>query len=156
MRLLSAVLTAVVALSVCAKLNAADEKKSDRRGGAMGMMGPGMFLPRDLNLTDEQKSKRDAIFKEAREDGEKILTDEQKKAFKDAMEKAKSEKSKEAFQALRSAVKFTDEQKAKMEDLRKKTREKIMAILTAEQKEKLEKAEKEMKERSKDRKKREN
>lgn len=143
MKILSSVLTLALALTVCAKAYSAEGEKAPRgkRGpGAMGMMGGGVFLPRNLELTDEQKTKIEAIRKEAREANEKILTDEQKKALKEAMEK----RSREAFQSVRSS--FTDEQKTKMEDLRKSTRAKIMEVLTTEQKEKLEKAEKAMKE----------
>jgi len=106
-----------------------------------------------LDLTDEQKEKIEAITKdvhkamtEARAAMEKLLTEEQKKARMEAMKAAKEagKKPEEARKAVQDAVQLTDEQKKlmahareQMGQMHKDVREKIMAILTPEQKKEL-------------------
>ena len=83
---------------------------------------------KELNLTDEQKSKIEAVqkeyapkTKELREKMDSILTEDQKKARKEAIEAAKTadEKRGEAYESIRAAVKLTDEQKAKRGEVMK-------------------------------------
>jgi len=108
--------------------------------------GPWGML-KGLNLSDEQKAKVKELRKEYqprfKEAAGSVLTTEQKKARDDAVKAAKDagKKGREVFLAARSAVKLTDEQKAKMKEaitpVRKEFREKIKAILTPEQQEQL-------------------
>ena len=97
-----------------------------------------------LTLTDEQKSKLDAVCKElgpkmmdAMKKGD-VLTPEQKKAQAEARNAAKAagKTGKEAHDDVAAAVKVTDEQKAKQGEARKEMgglekclREKVMAVL---------------------------
>jgi flagellar basal body-associated protein FliL len=78
-----------------------------------------------------------------------ILTDEQRKAQQEAMQAARQagKSPMEANEAAQAAMKLTDEQKAKMAEARKEVgpaqselRDKVMALLTQEQKEQLQKA----------------
>jgi len=105
-----------------------------------------------IDLTDAQKAQLKEIQKEF---GPKlaeamkkmaVLTPEQKKARAEAAKAAKAagKKGKEAREAVQAAVKLTDEQKAKMAEARKamrplekELREKVLGVLTPEQKEKL-------------------
>ncbi len=127
---------------------------------AMRQLAPGRRIDRNLllqslNLTDEQKAKVEDVKKEfapkAAEIAKKrdaVFTEENKKARAEAEKAAKDagKNPREVAQAVREAVKLTDEQKAKMAELRKEEgalmtqrMDKIKAILTAEQKEQLEK-----------------
>ncbi len=105
-----------------------------------------------IDLTDAQKTQLKEIEKEF---GPKladvvkkmdVLTPDQKKARAEAAKAAKAagKKGKEAREAVEAAVKLTDDQKAKMAEARKELgplenqlREKVLAVLTPEQKEKL-------------------
>jgi Spy/CpxP family protein refolding chaperone len=116
MKILSSVLTLALALTVCAKAYSAEGEKAPRgkRGpGAMGMMGGGVFLPRNMELTDEQKTKIEAIRKEAREANEKILTDEQKTKMEDLRKSTRAK----IMEVL------TTEQKEKLEKAEKAMKE---------------------------------
>jgi Spy/CpxP family protein refolding chaperone len=100
-----------------------------------------------LNLTDDQKAKVKALRKEYgpkfHAAADSILTDEQKTARADAIKAAKAEgkKGPELRKAAMQAVKLTDDQKAKMKEavkpLNKEVKDKLMAILTQEQKDQL-------------------
>lgn len=108
-----------------------------------------------LNLSEEQKGKVEALRKEyepklaegrAKLDG--ILTPEQKKAQKEAIAKAKEagKTGRELFEASRNAVQLTEEQQKQMKEVRThiaelqhQIREKIMGLLTDEQKAELRK-----------------
>jgi len=111
-------------------------------------------LPLDqLNLTEDQKAKVEELRQEygpkLAEFGKKvtaILTDEQRKDRQEATQAARAAgtSAKEIFDAGEAATKATDEQRAKITEVRKEqapvqreVREKILALLTAEQKEKL-------------------
>ena len=109
-------------------------------------------MTKNLTLTAEQKEKLDGIAKEfgpkmmdAMKAGD-VLTKEQKKARHEAEKAAKAagKKGKELKQAADDATKATPEQKDKMaeaekqmKELRKDLREKVMSVLTDEQKEQL-------------------
>ena len=84
------------------------------------------------------------------------MTDEQKKASKEAMDKARADgkRGKEVWDAGQAAVKLTPEQKTKMDEakkaseaLDKELREKVDAFLTQEQKDQLKKMREEMRKR---------
>ena len=106
-----------------------------------------------LTLTDDQKAKfadlqteygpkRAEIFKKM----QAVLTEDQVKARHDAEQAAKEagKSPQEIRQAMDAATTLTDDQKAKMADIRKEfqplqqeIREKVVGILTPEQKEQL-------------------
>jgi Spy/CpxP family protein refolding chaperone len=103
----------------------------------------------NLNLTDAQKSQFAELKKEygpkLKAAAEKLnLTDEQKKARREAMKTARDagERGPKAMEAAIAAMKLTTEQKAAMEEMQtlgKEFREKATALLTPEQKEQLQK-----------------
>jgi Spy/CpxP family protein refolding chaperone len=160
MRVVTAMLALAVSLAIVGNLWAAEEKKAPERGrpGPGGFMGGPMLLDqigkmKGMNLTDEQKTKLEALkkeydpkLKEAHDKMDSILTPEQKKARDEAM-KARDEAIK-AGKSARDAregfrgLKLTDEQREKMgeamkaaQPLQREVREKVMEILTKEQKE---------------------
>jgi Spy/CpxP family protein refolding chaperone len=156
----------VLALAVCVAmvgvLAAAEGQGRGQRGPGGPVRGFGDptaridFMVRGLDLTDAQKAKIEDIkkefgpkFKAAQEKQDSILTDEQKKARTEAIQKARE--SRESFQNMREtiekAMKLTDEQKKKLDEARKATeelntalREKVTSVLTPEQKKKFEEA----------------
>jgi Spy/CpxP family protein refolding chaperone len=156
LRVASTVLALVVSLMVVGDLSAAEQKHRHEgsRGGQPGIDRVDMML-KGLTLSEEQKSKIDAVKKEYapkfKEGGEKldgILTAEQKADRDEAVKSAKTagKERREIRQAGMSAVKLTDEQKAKtaeavkgMQAVQKEFREKIMSVLTPEQKEQVKK-----------------
>jgi Spy/CpxP family protein refolding chaperone len=108
-----------------------------------------------LNLTEDQKTKLEALkneyapkLKAGFEKHTSILTDEQRKARQDAVKAAKEagKTRQEVWKEAQAAVKLTDAQKAQMDKareegqtLRKEIHEKVMAVLTPEQREQLKK-----------------
>jgi Spy/CpxP family protein refolding chaperone len=106
-----------------------------------------------LDLSDEQKEKLgkirddfDAKKKTILEKMGDVLTDEQKQTAKDAMEKADQtgKKGRRFYQSLETSLKFTDEQKQKMEPIGKElqtlvadTMKQVKDVLTPEQRDQL-------------------
>ena len=142
MRFVASVLALAVALTIVGKVSAADDApkaKSHQHG-----FGMGFEMLKGLTLTDDQKAQVKELGKEYgpkfKTAFESVLTDEQKKARDDAVKSAQDagKKPREVMKAAHDAVKLTDEQKAKAKEavkpLRKELREKIMTILTDEQK----------------------
>ena len=149
------VLTLAMAMLIASPVLAAP-KKHDGKKGEKKPACPATqavdHMTKGLTLTDDQKTKLDGIKKEI---GPKLaeamkaqdtLTSEQKKAGQEAAKAAKAagKKGKEMKQAVEEATKVTAEQKTKMADaqkqvktLQKDLREKILAVLTPDQKEQL-------------------
>lgn len=162
MKTVRGVLTCVVCMAIASSVLAAEAKPGGRRGPGGPGRGAGDptaridYMVRGLDLTDAQKAKIEDIKKEfgpklkaAQEKQDSILTDEQKKARTEAIQKARE--ANQGFQNMREtiekALKLTDEQKKKLEEARKAStdlntalREKVTSILTDEQKKKLEEA----------------
>ena len=161
MKSLRSVLVGLVCVAITSSVLAADAAPGGRRGpggpGGAGRMDPTAridYMVRSLELTDAQKAKIEEIKKEfgpklkaAQEKQDSILTEEQKKARTEAVQKARE--ANQGFQNLREtiekAMKLTDEQKKKLEEARKGAeelntalREKVTSVLTDEQKKKLE------------------
>jgi Spy/CpxP family protein refolding chaperone len=147
MRIVASVLALAVALTIVGKLSAADDKACPATKPQHHAMGLPWDILKGLDLTDEQKAKVKELrkgcepkFKEAVDN---VLTADQKEARDDAIKAAKGagKKGPEVFKAARAAVKLTDEQETKlkevMQPLHKEVHEKLMAILTSEQKEQL-------------------
>ena len=104
-----------------------------------------------IDLTAEQKAKLEELKKESgpkiqevRKQMQGIVTDEQRKARAEAMKAAKAagKKGKEVQEAVETAAKLTDEQKAEtaaarkaMGEFQKQLRERVLGLLTPEQKE---------------------
>lgn len=138
---------------------AEDAKPKKNRPVAARKEQPAVQLPKEIVLTDEQKTKVAEIekeyapkMKELRETLDKVMTEEQKQArlnvMKEAREKAKDRKEakrgKELQQAIKDAMKLSEEQQKKYDEtdkqivaLRQEILEKVKPILTDEQKEKL-------------------
>ena len=156
MRAVRYVLVLALVLAITAPLMAQEKarKKGQKRRRPAAREGS-TILPKQLleglELSAEQKTKMEALnkefgpkLKEARAKMEGIVTDEQKKARAEAMKAAKEagKKGRELREAAEAAVQLTDEQKAKMAEvkkvmgpLQKEIREKFIALLTPEQKE---------------------
>ena len=117
---------------------------------------PAVVLPKEITLTDEQKTKVAELekeyapkMKELREKLDKVMTEEQKKArldlIKQALEKGKQgRKGKKLQQAIKDAMKLSEEQQKNYDEtdkklvaLRQEILEKVKPLLTDEQKEKL-------------------
>lgn len=117
---------------------------------------PAVQLPKDITLTDDQKTKVAELekefapkMKELREKLDKVMTEEQKKArlevMKEAREKGKEgKKGKELAQAIKDAMKLSEEQQKSYDEtdkqivaLRHEILEKVKPLLTDDQKEKL-------------------
>jgi Spy/CpxP family protein refolding chaperone len=156
MRWLTGVLALAVSLLVVSQVMAQERPPRGPRGPRPMMMIDRIERMEALNLTADQKTKLETLKKElgpkAKEAAEKmegVLTAEQKKARGEAIAEArKARKSpEETRKAAQDAVKLTDEQKKAQGEarkafdaLQKNMREKVMAVLTAEQKETLRKA----------------
>ena len=146
------VLVLAIAVPVLAQEKAKGKRGDQKQAGAKAQKQVQILPTRlleGLELTDEQKVGLEAVSKEmkapvmeARKAMNDLLTDEQKAARKEAMAEAKKagKKPQEAQKAVEEAMKLTDEQQEKMAKLKvkqaeiqKQIREKVMAILTPEQ-----------------------
>lgn len=135
---------------------AEDAKPKKNKPNAARKEQPAVQLPKEITLTDEQKTKVAELekeyapkMKELREKLDKVMTEEQKKArlevMKEAREKGKEgRKGKELQQAIKDAMKLSDEQQKSYDEtdkkivaLRQEILEKVKPLLTDEQKEKL-------------------
>lgn len=144
-------------LAVCLLSPAfAQDAKAKRKKNQPAKEQPAVQLPKEITLTDEQKTKVAEIekeygpkMKELREKLDKVMTEEQKKArqevLKEAREKGKDgKKGKELQQAVKDAMKLSEEQQKQYDEtdkklvaLRQEILEKVKPLLTDEQKEKL-------------------
>ncbi len=150
--LVRAVVTCGLIITVSTWAIAADAAKEGKgKKKAAAAAGQQVFqIPKEITLSDEQKEKLEAIKKEH---GPKLseltkklddsLTAEQKKARKEAMEKAKTDgkKGKDLQEAVIAALNLTDEQKKlraeiqpELTKLQASVKEQIHGILTDEQK----------------------
>ncbi|MBI5757327.1 MAG: hypothetical protein HZA46_02270 [Planctomycetales bacterium] len=144
----------LLSLVVCVtSVPAQQEKGKKKKDGTNQAAAAAFALLKDLDLTADQKEKLAALTKEytpkLTELSEKvngILTADQKKARQEAAKEAKDsgKKGKEAKASVDAAIKLTDEQKKqmaevqpKLEALQKEVREKLIGLLTDEQKAKL-------------------
>ncbi len=136
-----------LALLLASPLGAADKKKKGERGKKKARRAPvAVFVPKSIELTDEQKTKVAALNKEygpklAELQKKLALTPEQRKAGAKAHKaiKESGKKGKEAQQAMAAALNLTDEQKQVQKEqraLRREARQKFLALLTPEQKQK--------------------
>lgn len=123
------------------------KKKKGKRNRGRNPFGNVMAKLDKLGLTDEQKTKAQAIIKEYRPQLADLrkaggLTSEQKKARSEAVAKAKADglKGQDLRKAVQGAVQLTDAQKdamKKVRNLQREVNQKIMALLTDEQKAKI-------------------
>ena len=153
MRTASILSALAVSLMMVGNLWAAEDKTPEKTKHPHPKAEGKDIIPADivsgLNLTADQKAQLDAIkteyapkVKEAQKKIDDVLTADQKTARKEAA-KASREAAKKNIDA---ALKLTDEQKGKIETakkenkaLRKEIREKIMNLLTQDQKDQLKK-----------------
>ena len=142
MKLAKMLLSLTVLVLVAATVSAQDApKKGDHKGFHGGPIDR-ILAAKDLNLTDDQKSKLQDLKKTAGDPGKQfdsILTDDQKKARDDAVKAAKDagKKGRDVMQAGMKAVTLTDDQKAQVAKAHKEFADKISAILTPEQNDKV-------------------
>lgn len=134
----------------------AEDAKAKRAKPNARKEQPAVQLPKEITLTDEQKTKVAELekeyapkMKELREKLDKTMTEEQKKArlevMKEAREKGKEgRKGKELQQAIKDAMKLSEEQQKSYDEadkkliaLRQEILEKVKPLLTDEQKAKL-------------------
>ncbi len=134
----------------------AEDAKPKRNKPIARKEQPAVQLPKEITLTDEQKTKVAELekeyapkMKELREQLDKVMTDEQKKARLDVMKEAREKgkegrKGKELQQAIKDAMKLSEEQQKSYDEtdkkitaLRQEILEKVKPLLTDEQKEKL-------------------
>jgi len=146
---------AVVAFLI-APAFAEDAKPKKNRPTATRKEQPAVQLPKEITLTDEQKTKVAEVekeyapkMKELREKLDKVMTEEQKKARLDVMkehrEKEKDgKKGKELAQAIKEAMKLSEEQQKRYDEtnkqivtLRHEILDKVRPLLSEEQKAKL-------------------
>lgn len=157
-RLSRIVLTFALAAIIATPLIAQEKKKGNKKKKRGRRAFIAVRLPKSITLSDEQKTKYDAIIKEYSpkflavfQEQAKVLTPEQRKArgdaFKAAREAGKNRKETQA--AVTAAVKMTDEQTKQTNEIAKKSRalrqearKKVMEILTDEQKKELNKGRK--------------
>jgi Spy/CpxP family protein refolding chaperone len=157
LKAVSAVLALAASLVVVGSLWAADEPSGPKDKPPMHhpQFSPIDRMLRGITLTDAQKAKVEELkkeyapkFKEAFGRPGDILTEEQKKVRDEAVKAAKDagKSEQEVWEAGRKAVKLTDEQKKKMAEIRgekgrkammaldKEVRDKLLSLLTPEQK----------------------
>jgi Spy/CpxP family protein refolding chaperone len=156
MRTVSTVVAVMLSLLIASTL-AAGEKKKGQEGkgqGSPAMQALAGF--QRLNLTDDQQAKfkelrkeYDAKLAEPTKKRQAITTDEQKKAGREAEQKARDagKSSQEVRTARDDAMKLSDDQKKKMAEVEKEMapilaelRQKATALLTPEQREQDQKA----------------
>jgi Spy/CpxP family protein refolding chaperone len=146
-------LTISLPLMAQEKAKRAKRKQAGERAGRQVQVLPQQLL-QGLELTAEQQAKLDSIAKEmrgpvqeARTAANSILTDEQKAARKEALAAAKEagKKPREAQKAVEAALRLTEEQQAKMAKakeslaaIQNQIREKVMEVLTPEQRKAIE------------------
>ncbi len=164
MRTARYVLVAVIALLMALPVSAQDKQAKKKAPAVKISQVSQVFLNMEklhkaidaLDLTSEQQEKLGRLrtenepkMKEMMSKLEAIFTEEQRAAGKEAAEKAKAEKleGRKLFVAIEAAVKITEEQKVKLEELGKEMSathreivKSVMAVLTPEQKEKVKKA----------------
>lgn len=135
---------------------AQDAKAKKNKPNAARKEQPAVQLPKEITLTDEQKTKVAELekefapkMKELREKLDKVMTDEQKKARLDVMKEAREKgkegrKGKELQQAIKDAMKLSEEQQKSYDEtdkkitaLRQEILEKVKPLLTDDQKAKL-------------------
>lgn len=137
-----------LACLMAADVSAQDETKKSKKKAGQAPAAQIFNLPKEVELTDEQKEKMEALKKEyspklveLSKKVDAIYTPEQMTARREAMAKAKAEnlKNKER-QALLAAIEVTPEQKTKLADaeaelkaLRTTVLSKIAEVLTDEQ-----------------------
>ncbi|MEN6451370.1 MAG: hypothetical protein ABFC96_12835 [Thermoguttaceae bacterium] len=165
MRAAGVVLGLAALLALAGNLLAADGKKPAE---GKHREAPAFSFLKDVELTADQQAKVNEIRKECgrklkalHEKRDGIVTADQNKAAKEAAKEAKAagKKQPEVLKAAVEAMKLTDDQKAKIKEVGKESRavskearEKVMSILTAEQKEKIEQKAKERRKQRQERK----
>ena len=147
----------VLALSISAMLlsptMADDAKPKKPKAGTARKEQPAVQLPKEIELSDEQKPKIAELekefapkMKELREKLDKVLTEDQKKARSEVTKEARTsgKKRKELQLAIKDATKATEEQQKQIDEvekmiteMRQQIRAKVEPILTDEQKTKL-------------------
>jgi len=157
--LLRSLALAAVVCGLTLPLAAADDAKADGKKDKAAAEPAAMYkLPPTVTLTEEQTAKLAEIKKEYTPKfqtlGKKnndILTKEQRKARREAQQKAKDEgkKGKQMQAAVEAALMLSDDQKKQMDEVKAETAKlksemetKVVALLTDDQKSQVEAAKK--------------
>lgn len=156
LRFASIAVAVIASLVVVDSLSAQQNNRGQRRRGEFPSVIQMIERNKDLNLTDDQKAKLTTLDKEyapkqkeLAEAGDKVLTADQKKARREALEAARKagKRGPEVRDSIQAAMKLTDAQKAKLGEnrkamaaLRKEVMGKVNQVLTPEQQEVLKKA----------------
>lgn len=146
------VLSTTALVSVALMAQDGQEKKKEKGKGKTAASTVFQF-PKDVTPTDDQKAKLAEIEKEfaakitaAQKKVDSILTDDQKKARAEAKKAANAagKKGKEAQADIEAAMKLSNEQKkqlgeaeGELREVQAQVRQRIMGLLTDEQKAKL-------------------
>lgn len=155
MKAVRTVLALLVSLVIVGSLSAAEERTGPEGKHPRQTMMDRWAMLNGVDLTDDQKAKVEEVkkeygpkLKEARKEIDGILTADQRKVRDEAVKAAKAagKRGEEIWKDAKAAATLTDEQIAKMADLRKtvhalrkEAREKIVAILTPEQRQQVKK-----------------
>lgn len=140
-------------------LAAAQNEEGKKKDGKAAAEPAAMYkLPDTVVLTEEQTAKLDEVKKEyapkfqaLSKKGNDVLTKEQRKARREAQQKAKEEgkKGKELQAAVDAALMLSDDQKKQLDEVKAETAKlrtemegKVVALLTDEQKAQVEAAKK--------------
>ena len=156
LRVASIALAVVASLVVVDSLSAQQSGRGHRHQGQFPSVIQWVQNNKDLNLTDDQKAKLADLqkqyapkLKDLAQTREKIFSEDQKKARKEAVEAARAagKRGRDVWQAAEAAMKLTDAQKAKVADVRKtgqtlnkEIMDKVNKLLTPEQQDVLKKA----------------
>jgi Spy/CpxP family protein refolding chaperone len=156
LRVTSIALAVVASLVFVESLSAQQNGRGQRHRGQFPSFIQMIEKNKDLKLTDDQKTKLTALDKEYAPKRkelagtmDKVLTAEQKKARKEAIDAARKagKRGPEVRESIQAAMKLTDAQKAKLADGRKAMQTlnkeivgKVNKVLTPEQQDVLKKA----------------
>ncbi len=96
------------------------------------------WMMQDLNLTAEQQASIKQIHEETRAAMEAILTPTQRQQLQDAKAQAQANPGQwKQRRGMKEALNLTEEQKTRMRELKQSAKERISAVLTAEQRQQL-------------------
>ncbi|MGB7732049.1 MAG: hypothetical protein WBL72_00005 [Thermoguttaceae bacterium] len=156
LRFASIALAVIASLVFVESLSAQQSARGHRRQGGGTSLIEWVANNKDLNLSDDQKTKLAELqkqyapkLKDLAQTRDNVLTADQKKARQDAIKAARAagKRGPEVREAIQAAMKLTDAQKAKLADAQKASRtlnkeimDKVNQVLTPDQQATLKKA----------------
>ena len=91
-----------------------------------------------LNLSDQQKEQMRQIHKDVRSQIEAVLTPQQLEQLKTARQNRQAGQAPQGRRSVMASLNLSDEQKAKIKDIKQAQKRRFEAVLTANQKQQLE------------------